>query len=381
MDMRIAHIIKVTRISGAERHLLILLGGLREQGMDARLIMLVERGKPMDDMAAAAQERAIPLTRLTIRGHYDIPLLWRLRRALRATSPDIVHTHLIHADMYGYAAAKLARVGTVISSRHNDDQFRYRPRWRRLNRQLWRRLDAGIAISGAVANFAEIIEDAPRDKLHIVRYGMEYRWLSDETIERARHSLRDELGLPLDTPLLGMVCRLVQQKGVPYSLEALRRIQSDFPQARLVVIGDGEKAGELRQLATALGVAERVHWLSWRDDAAELMTGLDVLLAPSLWEGFGLVILEAMARRVPVIASRVSALPEVVVHGETGILIESRDVDGLTQAIARLLSDRALRKYMGLLGTARLEEHFSAQRMVDETAKVYASVLAKRRSR
>ena len=381
MDMRIAHIIKVTRISGAERHLLILLGGLREQGVDARLIMLVERGKPMDDMAAAAQARAIPLTRLTIRGHYDIPLLWRLQRALRAISPDIVHTHLIHADMYGYAAAKLARVGTVISSRHNDDQFRYRPRWRRLNRQLWRRLDAGIAISGAVANFAEVIEGAPRDKLHIVHYGMEYRWLSDETIERSRHSLRDELGLPLDTPLLGMVCRLVQQKGVPYSLEALRRIQSDFPQARLVIIGDGEKAGELRQLATALGVAERVHWPSWRDDAAELMTGLDVLLAPSLWEGFGLVILEAMARRVPVIASRVSALPEVVVHGETGILIESRDVDGLTQAIARLLSDRSLRKYMGLLGAARLEEHFSAQRMVDETAKVYASVLAKRRSR
>lgn len=377
--MRVAHIIKVTRISGAERHLLILLGGLRERGVDARLIMLVERGRPMDDMTAAAQERAIPLTRLTIRSHYDAPLLWRLRRTLRAISPDIVHTHLIHADMYGYVAAKLARAGAVISSRHNDDQFRYRPRWRRLNRQLWRRLDAGIAISDAVANFAEAIEGAPREKLHIVRYGMDYRWLSDDTIERARHNLRAELGLPPDTPLLGMVCRLVQQKGVPYSLEALRRIQSDFPQAQLVIIGDGEKAGELRQLATALGLAERVHWLSWRADAAELMTALDVLLAPSLWEGFGLVVLEAMARRVPVIASRVSALPEVVVHGETGILIESRDVDGLAQAIARLLSDRALRKYMGLLGTARLEEHFSAGRMVAETIKVYEAVLAQRR--
>ena len=376
--MRVAHIIKITRISGAERHLLILLSGLREQGVDARLIMLVEPGKPMHDMAAAAQERAIPLTRLTIRGTYDAPLLWRLRRVLRAAAPAIAHTHLMHADMYGYAAAKLARVSKVISSRHNDDQFRYRTRWRRLNHQLWQRLDAGIAISGAVANFAERIEGAPRDKLHIVRYGMEYRWLSDETIERARQSLRGELGLPLDAPLLGMVCRLVQQKGVPYALEALRRIHSAFPAARLVIIGDGEKAGELRQLATALGVAERVHWLRWRDDAAELMTALDVLLVPSLWEGFGLVVLEAMARRVPVIASRVSALPEVVVHGETGILIEARDVDGLAQAIARLLSDRALRKYMGLLGTARLEEHFSVQRMVNETITVYQAVLAMR---
>ncbi|MCY4147669.1 MAG: glycosyltransferase family 4 protein [Chloroflexi bacterium] len=379
--MRVVHIIKVTRISGAERHLLILLRGLRGRGVDARLIMLVEPDKPMKDMAAAAQEHGIPLTRLSIRGDYDARLLWRLRRALRATAPDIAHTHLIHADMYGYAAAKLALVDTVISSRHNDDPFRYRPRWRRLNRQLWQRLDAGIAISGAMANFATEIEGAPRDKLRIVRYGMDYHWLSDETIQRVRHGLRAELGLPLDTPLLGMVCRLVRQKGVPYSLEALRRIQSDFPQARLVIIGDGEKAGELRQLATALGVAERVHWLSWRDDAAELMTALDVLLVPSLWEGFGLVVLEAMARRVPVIASRVSALPEVVVHGETGLLIEARDVDGLAQAIAQLLSDRALRKYMGLLGTARLEEHFSAARMVTETVEVYESVLAKRRPR
>ena len=107
------------------------------------------------------------------------------------------------------------------------------------------------------------------------------------------------------------------------------------------------------------------------------MTALDVLLVPSLWEGFGLVVLEAMARRVPVIASRVSALPEVLVHGETGLLIEPRDVDGLAQAIARLLSDRALRKYMGLLGTARLEEHFSVGRMVKATITVYQSVLAR----
>ncbi len=377
--MRVAHVIKVTRISGAERHLLILLRGLRERGVDARLIILVERGKPMDDMLAAAAERDIPVTSLPIRGDYDPLLLWRLRRALRMIAPNIVHSHLIHGDMYGYAAAKLARVGAVVSSRHNDDLFRYRPRWRRLNRQLWRRLDAGIAISGAVAEFARQIEGAPTEKLHIVRYGMEYRWLSDEAIECARQNLRAELGLPPDTPLLGMVCRLVQQKGVPYSLEALRRIQSDFPQAQLVIIGDGEKAGELRQLATALGVAERVHWLSWRENAVELMAALDVLLVPSLWEGFGLVVLEAMSRRVPVIASRVSALPEVVVHGETGILIEARDVDGLASAIARLLGDRALRKYMGLLGAARLEEYFSAEGMVDETLAVYEGLLAARR--
>lgn len=373
--MRIAHIIKVTRISGAERHLLFLLEGLRQRGIDARLIMLVERDRPQDEMLAEAETRAIPLKRLRIYRDADPSLLWRLPRALRAIKPDIVHTHLVHADLYGYLAAKLAGVAAVVSSRHLDDSFRYRSRWRRINRRLWRLLDAGIAISAAMKRFAHEIEDAPTDKIHVVRYGMEYRWLSDDDIAAARQGLRAELKLPPDSQLLGMACRLVEQKGIPYALEALRRIRSDFPRAHLVIAGDGEQADELRRLASRLSVADRVCWLGWRADAADLMAAFDVFLLPSLHEGFGLVLLEAMSRRVPIIASRVGAIPEVITHGETGILVAPRAVDELAQAMTRLLKDRALRKYMGLLGAARLEEQFSVERMVDGTIAVYEKVL------
>ena len=373
--MRIAHIIKVTRISGAERHLLFLVEGLRKRGFDAHLIILVERDRPMDDMARAAEKRDIPLTRLTIHRDYDLSLLRRLRRALRQIKPDIVHTHLIHADLFGYAAAKLARVSAVVSSRHLDDTFRYRSRWRRINRRLWRMIDAGIAISAAMRQFALEIEDAPADKVSVVLYGMEYKWHSDKDIAAARLRLRTELKLPPDAQLLGMACRLVEQKGIPYALEALRRIRSDFPRAHLVIAGDGEKARELRRLASLLGIADRVCWLGWRADAADLMAAFDIFLLPSLHEGFGLVLLEAMSRRVPIIASRVGAMPEIVVDGETGILVEARNVDQLAKAMARLLKDRALRKYMGLLGAARLEEHFSVERMVDGTLAIYEKIL------
>ena len=373
--MRVAHIIKVTRISGAEGHLLILLAGLRNRGIDARLIILVEPGKPMEDMVEAAAERGIPTSSLVIRRDYDLPLLFKFRSALREMQPDIVHTHLIHADVYGYFAAKAVGVRYIISSRHNDDQFRFSTRWRRLNRWLWRRIDAGIAISQAIKRFAIEVEGAPADKVRVIHYGMDYNWLSDADIDAARLKLRAELNLDEDRLLLGMVCRLVEQKGIPYAMEALRRLRADYPQAHLVIAGDGEKAAELRRLASALGIADRVHWLGWRTDAADLMAAFDVLLVPSLWEGFGLVLLEAMSRRVPVIASRVSAIPEVLRNGETGILIEPRDVDGLAKAVARLLSDRALRKYMGLLGAARLEEDFNVRRMVDETIAVYEQVL------
>ena len=373
--MRVAHIIKVTRISGAERHLLVLLTGLRERGVDARLIILVERDKPMDDMMAEAREREIPVCRIVIRRDYDLPLLWKLRGALQEIQPDIVHTHLVHADMFGYFAAKLSGVQRIVSSRHNDDQFRYRPRWRRINRRMWRSFDAGIAISEAIKRFTIEVEAAPADKISVVHYGIDFAWLSDDDIEAARQHLRAALGVDADALLLGIVCRLVEQKGIPYALEALRRLRAEYPQAHLVIAGDGEKAAELRRLAAALGVADRVHWLGWRSDAADLMAAFDVLLVPSLWEGFGLVLLEAMSRRVPVIASRVSAIPEVIVNGESGILIPPRDVDALTQAIARLLTDRALRKYMGLLGAARLEEHFSVERMITSTLAVYERLL------
>lgn len=373
--MRIAHIIKVTRISGAERHLLLLAEGLRKRGIDAHLIILVERDRPMDDMAAAAEKRDIPLTRLTIHRDYDLSLPWRLQRALRQIKPDIVHTHLIHADLYGYAAAKLARVSAVVSSRHLDDAFRYHARWRRVNRWLWRRIDAGIAISDAMERFALDFEDAPADKISVVLYGMKYRWRSDEDIAASRNQLRAELSLPPDAQVLGMASRLVEQKGIPYALEALRRIGFDFPRAHLVIAGDGEKARELRRLASMLGIADRVCWLGWREDAADLMAAFDIFLLPSLHEGFGLVLLEAMSRRVPIIASRVGAIPEVVVDGETGVLVEARNVDQLAGAMARLLNDRALRKYMGLLGAARLEEHFSVEKMVDGTLAIYENIL------
>ena len=369
--MRVAHIIKVTRISGAERHLLVLLSALRSRDVDAHLLILVENNKPMDDMVSEAQDRGIPIRRLTIHRDYDLSLLFKIRRALREIKPDIVHTHLIHADVYGLLAAKLAGIRSVISSRHNDDQFRFHPILRRISPMIWRMTDGGIAISAAIKHFMLEVEDAPRHKISIVNYGLEHEWIPDEDLRAARDSLCVELHLESDALLLGMVCRIVEQKGIPYALQAFQRVSDCFPAANLVIAGDGDLRPQLEALAQELGIDAKVHWLGWRGDAVDLIAAFDVLLLPSLWEGFGLVLLEAMSRRVPVIASRVSAIPEVVVHGETGILVEAREVDELATAMTRLLEDRALRQHMGLLGAARLEEHFSVGRMVSGTVAAY----------
>jgi len=373
--MRVSHIVKATRISGAESHLLALIAGLRERDVQVSLQLLVEPERPMEDMLAQARALGVPAQSTTLRRDMDPGALWELRAQLRSLQPDLVHTHLVHADIYGFVAAKMARRLPVVSSRHAGDRFRLRPRWRRIHQLLWQRLDAGIAISHAIKDFAIAVEGAPAEKITVIHYGLRAEWQSDTEITAARRRLCNELDLPDEALLLGLVCRLVEEKGVHYALDALRQIKLDFPQAQLVIAGDGEKAAELKRLSAALGIADSVYWLGWRDDVADLMSAFDLLIFPSLWEGFGLVLLEAMAARLPIVASRVSAIPEVVIDGETGLLFEPRDVSGLVNALTRLLEDRALRKYMGLLGAARLEEHFSIERMVEDTLAVYDAVL------
>ncbi|MFN8448235.1 MAG: glycosyltransferase family 4 protein [Anaerolineae bacterium] len=142
----------------------------------------------------------------------------------------------------------------------------------------------------------------------------------------------------------------------------------------MIIAGDGSQRAALESEAQALGVRDRVHFLGWRDDATAVLAALDVLLMPSLWEGFGLVMLEAMAQTTPIIGSAVSAIPEVVVDGETGLLVPPRDSAALADALARMLGDPALRRHMGLLGQDRVETAFSVERMAAETVAVYEQI-------
>jgi glycosyltransferase involved in cell wall biosynthesis len=187
--------------------------------------------------------------------------------------------------------------------------------------------------------------------------------------------MRAELGLGADELVAGMACRLVEQKGVQYGIRAFAQVSAQYASARLIIAGDGPLRAPLEAEARAAGVADRVRFLGWRDDVPRLLAALDVLLLPSLWEGFGLVLLEAMGQHLPVIASRVSAVPEIVTDGETGLLVPVRDADALADALALLLGDYDLRRHMGLLAEDRLETHFSAERMVSQTVELYNDLL------
>lgn len=372
--MQVVHIIKAVQAAGAERHLLTLLSGLRgreQRDMDARLILLVEPGNDMQAYVDEVEKRGIPVERLVIQRDLDPSLYTRFSARLRDLKPDVVHTHLLHADLYGILMARRLSVPVIISSRHNDNAFRRRTPIKQVNQFLWRMADAGIAISDSIARFTVEVEGAPKNKIHRIYYGLEAQKPLDRNTARA--AILRELGLPDDAALIGMVCRLTEQKGITYALQAFAKLKDEFPHAHLLIAGDGPLRSALEREAAPL--KNRVHFLGWRDDTASLMAALDIFLAPSLWEGFGLVFLEAMAQAVPILATNVSAIPEIIVDGETGLLVPPRDVGALAEALRKLLSDKPLRQYMGLQGQDRLETYFSAAKMVDETAALYYTLL------
>lgn len=369
--MHVLHIMKVVLIAGAENHLLMLLPGLQRLGVAGSVLLLVEPGKPMDDFAARAAAADIPLTREVIHRHLDTTLPGRLRRHLRDVQPDIVHTHLLHADLYGVPVARSLGI-PVVMSRHNDNAFRRRPLMRLLNGGLWAMADAGIVISDAIGRFVREVEYAPVSKVHRVHYGMEP---SPSPPDGSRDAVREALGLPAHALIFGTVSRLIEQKGLPDAVAAFAQIAADFPQAHLAITGDGPLRAELQAQAAATAAAERVHFLGWQPDVARIYPALDVFLMPSLWEGFGLVMLEAMGHHLPVIGTRVSAIPEVVVDGETGRIVPPANAAALADAMRALAADADLRRQMGSAGRARLAAHFSVRRMAEATAQVYRGLV------
>lgn len=371
--MRAAHIIKATGIAGAEGHLLTLLPGLRARGVDARLWLLAEPNNLVQDYMDSAEALGIPAERVIIQRHFDPGLWGRLASKLCELRPDIVHTHLIHADLYGIPAARRAGIGAVISSRHNDDRFR---RWlpmRLLSRWLWGQTKAGIAISEAIRQFAIGYEGISPGKIRTIHYGLDPA--SVQAPPDARERRRQELGLPAEAQLIGSVCRLIAQKGLDAALGGFALAAAEFPDAHYVIAGEGPLRAALEAQATQLGVQDRVHFLGWRSDAPAIFAALDILLAPSRWEGFGLVFLEAMALGVPVISTRVSAIPEVIADGETGWLVAPDDPAAIAAALQAALGDSRERLRRGAAGRARLEAEFTVEAMVERTLGVYREAL------
>jgi glycosyltransferase involved in cell wall biosynthesis len=346
--MRVMHVHRIRGIGGSERHLLTLLPALAERGVEPVLVGLDDPAWEAADFYGALR---VPAVRIRSSRDLDPLLLFRLARTLRA---DVVHTHLVHADVYGGLAARL-RGAYLVSTKHNDDPFRTGP-FRFVERALSRAADRVVTITDALRTFTVERVGIPAQKVETIHYGL------DDLPEAWGRNPAD--AVPREARVLLSVSRLIRQKGIDVAIRALPALPGDTV---LVVLGEGPERARLEELARALEVDHRLFLLGRVPDVAAWLERATLLVHPARWEGFGLGVLEAMLARLPVVASNVSSLAELVLEGETGHLVPPDDPHALARAIVNALEQPSF----GDAGYNRARREFSVARMADRTAELY----------
>ncbi|MFL5963573.1 MAG: glycosyltransferase family 4 protein [Gaiellaceae bacterium] len=362
--MKVLHATKVQGIGGAEQHLLALLPALRERSVDARFLSF-DAGEDAERFHRALDDRDVPWRR--VRSGLDVSprLAANILRAVRAESPDLLHTHMVHADVYGSFAAQVLRT-PFVSTRHNDDRYLLGP-FRHVDRAFMHGVRRIVAISDAVREF-HIRAGLDAAKLVTIHYGL------DDVPAAPSEVTPDAVGVPAGAPLVLAIGRLIEQKDHATLLEAFARIHGTHPAARLAILGWGPLEAHTKALVHRLGLDDAVFVLG-RVEPRDWLARADVFAHTSRWEGFGIVLLEAMLAGLPVVATRVSAIPEIVVDGETGLLTAPRDATAVADSLARLLDDVELRRRLGLAGLERAHKDFSVQHMAEQTLDVYEEAL------
>ncbi|MBC7186763.1 MAG: glycosyltransferase family 4 protein [Calditrichaeota bacterium] len=355
--LRILFVNSIQMFGGGEVWMLRTLTLLKKRGHRVWLLC-----RPGTRLAQEAGRQGIPVVTMHMRGDFDPLVIWQVYRLLKRLRVQVVLTNMDKELRFAGIAARLAGVKAVFPTRGIDyplkDRWRYRFAYTRI-------ASAVIANSQATAN--ALLRNAPwlaREKIVVIHNGID-----PLPFAMGRPRLRHELDIAPKAKVVGFVGQLDERKGICYLLEAFRQVHHRYPEAVLLMVGEGP----LREWIAEAAARENLPVIltGFREDVPAVMQSIDLLVLPSLWEGFGIVLIEAMAARKPVVTTAVSSMPEIVVHGETGLLVPPADAGALADAICRLLADPALRQRMGRAGRARVEAHFSDRRMVDELEQLF----------
>lgn len=360
-------------IGGPSRHVLILTRDLPH-----RYATVLAAGRPEADEGeltdASVPVVDVPFVR-PVRPTTDLRALVAVRRLLRRHRPVVVHTHMAKAGTIGRLASLTVRPRPILVHTfhgHVLDGY-FRPAIARaflaVERALARRTDALVAVSDEVRDELLALGIGRRDQWRTIALGLELDHLLDRTAPSGR--LRRELGV--SAPLIGMLGRLVPIKDVATAIRAI----SIIPDVHLVIVGDGSERAALEALTADLAVADRVHFLGWRHDIADVVTDFDVALLTSRNEGTPVALIEAAAAARPAVATDVGGVRAVVEHGVTGLVVDAGDHSAIAAAITSLIQDPALAASMGAAARERVRARYSSKRLVDDVTRLYDELLAR----
>ncbi len=347
---------------GGQSQVLLTARGLRARGH--RVVAVVHPDGELRKRLPADIE-TIPLAP---RNEVDLPAAWRLSRIIRELHPEVVHAHDPHGVAVAATALSIASPSprpALVAARRVD----FHLKGNSFSRWKYRQVDRFVCASNAIR--AMLLEDGiPADRVVTVHEGVDI----DRVLAVEPLNVREEYWFPPHSLVVGNIAALVPHKGHKFLLDAAAIVVRELPETRFLILGEGELRTSLEQQIKHLHLSQHVVLAGFRADVLAVLKGLDLFVMSSVTEGLGTSLLDAMAAARPIVATQTGGIPEVVVHGETGLLAPPRDGRALAEAILQMLKDGAGRERAARAGFARVQERFSVGRMVDQTLAVYAAV-------
>ncbi len=392
--IKVIHIITRFDKGGSAENTFLTIRGLDKDQYDVLLIrgpslespMGEEEKRAVDDNLSETQRSGVRIMTVETLVRNVHPLqdartfraLWRIFLSER---PRVVHTHTSKAGILGRWAARLSRTPIIIHTPHGHVFWGYFNRgmsffYAFLERATARITDKIITLTEQEKKDHLALHIAPADKFEVIHSGVDLDKFRQ--VHTSRREFKEALGVPVDGLVVGSAGRLTEIKGYGFLIEAAKEVLAVLPDTYFLLLGDGELTADLKRAASSLGVQDRFRFLGWQRNVADVMNAFDIFVLPSLNEGMGKVIVEAMAMGKPVVASRVGGILDLVDHGTNGLLVPPADPTALAEAILRLLDDPDERSRMGTKGR-ETAGRYDAASMVQKIDKLYMTCLNNRR--
>ena len=368
--MRVLHVTTGKTWRGGEQQLLYLTRGLARQHLSQQVVCV--RDSPIHRRLA---DESLPTVPMAIRNEIDVFALRRIVDHARRFRPDVMHLHTSQAHGLGAVAARCLgrRRPAVVVTRRVDysifrhtflgmDRIKYHPG-----------ADQVLCVSDKIRSVLES-DGLPSSMLHVARSGIDLARFDQGPVDRA--AVRASLGVPDDALLIGNVAHLADHKGQRYLIEAFPAVRKALDDVWGVIVGDGKLRADLRARAVAADVSDRLLLAGFRSDVPQVLHALDVFAFPSHMEGLGTSVLDALACRLPVVATVAGGIPEIIEHERHGLLVPPKDPDALAAALIRALRHPDEAKTWAAAGRARVEASFTYERTAQETRRAYARALS-----
>ena len=368
---RVLYLAHTLAVGGAEEMVLSLVRYLPPEY--ERAVLCIDQPGPIGE---EVKRTGVPFRSLGLRPGLRRPFdLIRLQHAIHDLEPTIVHTFLLTASLYGRFAAMQARVPIIIGTEVNIYE-RKQPLHRLAERWLMRGTGAVVASAESVRDFYIDQVHADPDKVVVIYNAVDWSQLQTT---KSRDEFRIEAGVPIDVPLAGIIARLTEQKAHRVLFDAMAS-KPELASLHLLVVGDGELRDELRGRVERLNLANRVHFAGARRDLGNILAAIDMFVMPSLWEGLPLSLVLAMGAGLPVIASRVAGIPEVVEDGVSGLLVNPGDTKQLADALVRVLESDELRGVLAREARTFARPRFGIDGYIASMTALYERLLSARQA-